>query len=71
MWHSYKCTLTLLYRQYLPTIAPLLFSNLITETSVLMHHKVPFMEEVVAALMVARSDFIVSIKDITTRPEAQ
>ena len=41
------------------------------ETSPLLHHKVPFMEKVLAALLVARSDFIVPIKDIITRLEAQ
>ena len=71
IWHLYKYTLTLLYRQYLPIIACLLFPNFTTESLVPLHRKVPFMEKVVGALLVARSDFIVPMKDIITRLEAQ
>ena len=39
--HPYKYPLTLLYTQHLPIIACLLFSNLTTETSFLLHHVSP------------------------------
>ena len=71
IWHPYKYTPTLVCKRYLRIIACLLFLNLTTEISVLVQRKVPFMEKVVAALLVARSDFIVPIQDITTRLEAQ
>ena len=38
---------------------------------VLLHCKVPFMEKVVAALMIARSHFMFPISDIITRLKAQ
>ena len=71
IWHPYKYTVTLLYRQYLPMIACLLLSHPTTETSVLLHRKVPLVEKLVAALLVARSGFIVQIQDIITPLEAQ
>ena len=49
--HPYKYTLTMLYRHYFSMIACLLFPNLTTATSVLLHRPVPFMGKVVASLV--------------------
>ena len=54
----------------MPVIVSACLPNMTAETSVLLHRKFPFMEKDVAALIIAKSHFVVPIQLIIARLEA-